>query len=559
MTYQFARHLSGLIVGLALSQTLFAGDAAPPAIIPAPVKMETRLGFFEIGTGETVSAGEVKIVVDLASQATGRYLAAELGKSLGGKISVVDEGDGKASGRRIRLTTKDAPAALGGEGYTLSVTPEEVVIQAAEPAGLFYGAQSLLQMLPVKANAKAGAGIQVPCVYIEDQPRFKWRGMMLDVSRHFFNKEEVKQVLDAMARYKLNTFHWHLVDDQGWRIEIKKYPKLTEVGAWRKGVGFGLDPKSTKSYGPDGRYGGFYTQADIREVVAYAAERHITIVPEIEMPGHASAALMAYPQYSCTGGPFTTDLPGGVFDGIYCVGNDESIKFVENVLTEVFELFPGKYVHVGGDEVPTTNWMHCAKCQTRMKNEGMKKEVELESYFIRQIEKFVNAHQRNLIGWSEIREGGLAANAAIMDWVGGAVEAATAGHDVVMSPLADCYFDHYQSKDQSTEPHSIGGYLPLQQVYAFEPMPAKLPAEFQSHIIGAQANLWCEYIPSLNHVEYMMFPRLCAMAEVVWSPKDARNWDNFSQRMQKHYGRFQDLGINYRHTALGDQETSSAR
>jgi hexosaminidase len=381
---------------------------------------------------------------------------------------------------------------------------------------------------------------------------------MLDVSRHFFSTSEVEQLLDAMSRYKLNTFHWHLADDQGWRIEIKKYPRLTQVGAWRKSIGFGLDPKASTAYGPDGRYGGFYTQEDIREVVAYAAARHITIVPEIEMPGHASAALMAYPQFSCTGGPFTTDLPGGVFDGIYCAGNDEAFTFLQNILSEVFELFPGKYVHVGGDEVLTTNWSQCARCQARMKAEGLKKELELESYFIRRIEKFVVAHHRTLVGWSEIREGGLAPSAVVMDWVGGAVEAASAGHDVVMSPLADCYFDHYQSQDHSTEPHAIGGFLPLRQVYTFEPFPAKLGPQYEQHILGAQANVWTEYMPSLKHVEYMVFPRLCALAEVVWSPKASRDWEDFNQRLGAHYARLERLGLNYRHpTSPGEQSRAN--
>jgi hexosaminidase len=371
--------------------------------------------------------------------------------------------------------------------------------------------------------------------------------MMLDVSRHFFRKEEVEQILDAMATYKLNTFHWHLADDQGWRIEIEKYPLLTKIGAWRKGIGFGLDPKGSGAYGPDGRYGGFYTRADIREVVAYAHARNITIVPEIEMPGHASAALAAYPQYSCTGGPFTADLPGGVFNGIYCAGNDDSFVFLQNVLTEVFELFPGKYIHIGGDEVLTNNWKDCVKCQARLKAEGLKKESQLEGYFIRRMEKFINAHERSLIGWSEIREGGLAQNAAVMDWAGGAVEAASAGHDVVMSPLADCYFDHYQSQDHSTEPHAIGGYLPLEQVYSFEPIPALLSPAYQGHIVGAQANVWTEYMPSLTHVEYMLFPRLCALAEVVWSSRTSRDWDDFKRRLEAHYLLLDELGVNYRH------------
>ncbi len=511
------------------------------SIIPAPVKVEVREGVFKLRTKQ-------KIMVDAGAEETGRYLAAEMRRPLGYEPEVSTKIGGNAKGT-ILLTTKDAKAALGPEGYELTVTPTGVVVRATDSAGLFYGVQSLLELLPPEifsTNKVAGVKWEIPCVEIEDQPRFKWRGMMLDVARHFFTKQEVEQILDGMALHKMNRFHWHLTDDQGWRIEIKKYPRLTEVGAWRKEVGFGLDPKLATAFGPDGRYGGFYTQADIREVVAYAAARHITVVPEIEMPGHACAALMAYPQYSCTGGPYTTDLPGGVFNGEYCAGNDATFAFLEDVLAEVCELFPGKYIHIGGDEVPVDNWKACPKCQKRIQDEGLKGPEQLESYFIRRIEKCVNAHRRDLIGWSEIREGGLAQNAVVMDWVGGADEAATAGHDVVMSPLADCYFDHYQSENHATEPHAIGGYLPLTQVYAFEPMPAKLEPQFRAHILGAQANVWTEYMPSVRHVEYMIFPRLCALSEVDWSPKEARDWNSFEARLKPDCRRLDAMGINYR-------------
>jgi hexosaminidase len=404
-----------------------------------------------------------------------------------------------------------------------------------------------MQLMPFAGTTNPSLAISG--VTIEDSPRFKWRGLMLDVSRHFFTKQEVKQFLDAMAWYKLNTFHWHLVDDQGWRIEIKKYPRLTEIGAWRKGVGFGLDPKKTTAYGPDGRYGGFYTQDDIREIVAYATARHITIVPEIEMPGHSSAALAAYPQFSCDGGPYSTDMPGGVFNGVYCAGNDGTFGFLQDVLTEVFDLFPGPYVHIGGDEVSVDNWKKCEKCQAVMKKENLTKEIELESYFIRRMEKFINAHHKNLVGWSEIREGGLAANATVMDWIGGGFEAASAGHDVVMTPAEPVdysYFDHYQSEDHSTEPKAIGGYLPLSRVYQFEPVPTNLPAEFQSHILGGQGNLWTEYIPNFQHAEYMVYPRALALAEVDWSPKEARNWDDFVRRAKVAGSQLDRLGVNNR-------------
>ena len=527
-------------------------DAQAPAIIPLPQSLEVQPGSF-------VLRAAAKIVVNSDADQTGRYLAGELRRRASVDLPVIPEANAQGTGN-IELKLQDAGSSLGDEGYTLAVAPDGVTIRARTPAGLFYGVQSLLQLLPLTdANGGGSPNWLIPCVRVEDQPRFRWRGLMLDVSRHFFTKNEVERLLDEMAWHKLNVFHWHLVDDQGWRIEIKKYPRLTEVGAWRTSIGFGLDPKAGTAYGPDGRYGGYYTQDDIREVVAYAQARHIDIVPEIEMPGHSSAALMAYPQFSCLGGPFTTDLPGGVFNGVYCAGNDASFAFVEDVLAEVFALFPGPYIHIGGDEVPVDNWKNCPKCQARMRQEGLTRESELEGYFIRRVEKFINAHHRRLVGWSEIRQGGLAASATVMDWVGGAVDAATAGHDVVMSPLADCYFDHYQSLDHSTEPHAIGGYLPLHQVYAFEPVPTNLPLQFQYHILGAQANVWTEYMPSFQHVQYMVFPRLCALAEVVWSPKSSRNWGDFSRRVQIDCLRLDQLGVNHRAIAtvaqdpLGDQ------
>ena len=530
----------GVAATLLLSAVaLVAADNPAPAIVPLPRKMETAPGSFLLTPA-------VKIKADGDAAETGRYLANELHRRTAADLVVIQGADASAAGN-IDLEIDGSKSDLGDEGYTLSITSGGIAIHAPHSAGLFYGAQSLLQLLPAQADSNGAWAVS--CVNVEDSPRFKWRGLMLDVSRHFSTKDEVKQLLDAMSWHKMNVFHWHLVDDQGWRIEIKKYPRLTELGAWRKDIGFGLDPKKSTAYGPDGRYGGFYTQDDIREVVAYAQARHIMIVPEIEMPGHSSAALMAYPQFSCTGGPFSTDMPGGVFNGVYCAGNDDTFAFLQDVLTEVFALFPGPYIHIGGDEVTTDNWKNCAKCQARMHEQGLTKESDLEGYFIRRMEKFVNEHHRNLVGWSEIREGGLAANATVMDWIGGAVEAASAGHDVVMSPSTPidyCYFDHYQSKDHSTEPHAIGGYLPLSRVYAFEPIPTNLPAQFQSHILGGQANVWTEYMPNFQHVEYMVFPRLLALAEVDWSPKDSRNWDDFMRRAAVDCASLDRLGVNHR-------------
>jgi hexosaminidase len=538
------KFLSFAVIYLLFGGTVWAEPQAP-AIIPLPQKMQIQAGSFSLRLLDRFGGSSTRICTGTTAEETGLYLAEQLQQRTGLHLHLLPDSKGEEPGNILLKLATTSPE-LDEEGYALTVAPKGIVIEANSSAGLFYGVQSLLQLLPVvNTNGPGPTSWSIPCVHIEDQPRFRWRGLMLDVSRHFFTKKEVERLLDEMAWHKLNVLHWHLVDDQGWRIEIKKYPRLTEVGAWRKGIGFGLDPKKSTAYGPDGRYGGYYTQNDIREVVAYAQSRHIQIVPEIEMPGHSSAALMAYPQFSCTGGPFTTDLPGGVFNGVYCAGNDDSFAFIEDVITEICALFPGPYIHIGGDEVPVDNWKNCPKCQARMHQEGLTKEGELEGYFIRRVEKIVNAHHRRLIGWSEIREGGLAANATVMDWVGGAVEAATAGHDVVMSPLADCYFDHYQSLDHTKEPYAIGGYLPLHQVYAFEPIPTNLPASYQQHILGAQANVWTEYMPSFQHVEYMIFPRICALAEVVWSPKASRHWDDFSRRVRVDCSRLDQLGVNH--------------
>src|ERR1017187_10273808 len=535
---------SKTIVIICLFCAVTALALSPPALIPAPQKMELLEGRFSLGP-------DTRIYVDAASRETGNFLAAKLRQSTGYKFKVVTKYFSSQPVRDgILLTTKSAGTNLGPEGYELTVNTHSIVIRAPEPAGLFYGAQTLLQLLPPEifsTKVVASFDWQMPCVQIADWPRFKWRGMMLDVARHFYDKPEVERLLGQMARYKLNRFHWHLVDDHGWRIEIKKYPKLTKVGAWRSGVGFNIDPKSTTAYGPDGRYGGFYTQADIREVVAYAAARHITIVPEIERPGHSLAALAAYPQFGTGDRPFTIPLQGGVNPGIYSPAKDGTFQFLDNVLTEVFQLFPGQYIHVGGDEVPPGPWEKDAACQALMKREGLKTPAELESWFIRRIEKFVNANGKILIGWSEIASGGLAKNAVVMDWIGGGEEAAAAGHNVIMTPPGFCYFDYCQSLDRSLEPHGFAAYLPLRKVYSFEPIPADLTPPNDSYVLGGQANMWTEYVASTNHLEYMIFPRLDALAEVVWSPKESRNWEDFQQRLQVDEQRLDKLGVNHRH------------
>ena len=527
---------------LTCATTTWAAGSELPALIPLPAQMEAQAGTF-------ILTDQSSITFAPGGEAEGEKLAVTLRAATGFKLPVYPAAKPARTQEITLWLQTNQLEKLGAEGYTLSAASNNIVISAATEAGLFYGGRTLLQLLPPEissSNAVPDFNWEIPCVAINDQPRFPWRGLMLDVSRHFFPKTEVKQLLDALALYKINTFHWHLADDHGWRIEIKQYPRLTSVGAWRSNIGFNLDPKSSAAYGADGRYGGFYTQDDIRDVVAYAQKLHITVIPEIEMPGHAVAALAAYPEYSCTGQAQSTDIGAGIHNGIYCAGKEAAFEFLQNVLTEVIALFPSKYIHIGGDEVPKGNWQTCALCQARMKAEGLANEEELQSYFIRRMEKFVSGHGRTLIGWSEILQGGLAQNAAVMDWIGGGREAASQGHDVVMTPSAYCYLDHYQDLDHAVEPRAIGGYLPLSQVYSFEPIPPRLAPEMQRHILGGQGNIWTEYIPNLKHVEYMAFPRLCALAEATWSPAQSRNFEDFTRRLKMDNRRLDLLGVNYR-------------
>jgi hexosaminidase len=434
------------------------------------------------------------------------------------------------------------------EGYRLTVSPKTIRIEANAANGFFYALQTLYQLLPAEIYGnKQVTGINwlTPSVRITDFPRFGYRGLHLDVCRHFFPVEFIKKYINAMAIHKFNTFHWHLTDDQGWRIEIKKYPRLTEVGSHRDEtlVGYYYD-RFPQLY--DGKpYSGFYTQDEAREIVAYAKERFITIIPEIELPGHAQAAIAAYPFLSCN--PDSTikvATKWGVFNEVYCPG-DTTFKFLEDVLTEVMDIFPGKYIHIGGDECPKDQWKASSECQAMIKSLNLKDENGLQSYFVHRIEQFLNSKGRKIIGWDEILDGGLDPNATVMSWRGiqGGITAAKAGNDVIMTPGEYCYFDHCQS-DQATEPLSIGGYLPLQTVYKYEPVPAELSSDEAKHVLGAQANVWCEYLPDSKSVEYMVYPRLSAMAEVLWGSKTNRNWDLFRKRLPIQFKRYEQLDIN---------------
>ncbi len=448
------------------------------------------------------------------------------------------------------------------ENYDLMMNQNQLLFIAEGNAGLFYGFQTLIQLMPLEktsAGVLGTAELRIPCADIKDSPRYNWRGMHLDCSRHFFSKEEVKKYIDYLTLYKFNTFHWHLTDDQGWRIEIKQYPLLTKIGSQRKETIIGK-PKWDKQGNPskDDKYdvkpyGGFYTQEDIKEVVAYAQARHITVVPEIEMPGHSLAALAAYPQYSCTGGPFETYTKWGVSDDVYCAGNDSTFQFLENILTEVLDLFPSKYIHIGGDEAPRDRWKACAKCQKRMTDEKLKNENELQNYFITRIEKFINSKGRQIIGWDEILEGGLAPNAAVMSWRGtdGGIAAAKLKHPVVMTPGKPCYFDHYQSKNKADEPLAIGGFNPLDSVYAYNPTPKVLSGEEINFILGAQGNVWTEYITDFSKVQYMAMPRMAALSETLWTPADKKDFKKFNERLKLHSKILDKMKVNYAKHFIG--------
>lgn len=439
---------------------------------------------------------------------------------------------------KVPLILIEKASLSDSAAYHLTITPQLIRLQASGKAGVFHGFQTLLQLL------QSGNGRYFQAGEIEDQPRFAWRGMHLDVCRHFFNKEEVKRYLDYLALYKMNVFHWHLTEDQGWRFPVAQFPKLASVSAWRKGsmVGHYRDQRYDSI-----RYGGIYATADIKEVVQYAAERHITIVPEIEMPGHALAALAAYPELSCTGGPFEVGKTWGVFDDVYCAGNDSVFRFLEQVLDEVIQLFPGKFIHIGGDECPKTRWKTCMKCQKRMKEEHLKDEHELQSYFIRRIENYLNKQGRQIIGWDEILEGGLAPNAAVMSWRGtdGGIAAAKQQHEVVMTPGSPCYFDHYQHAEKEKEPVAIGGLNTLESVYHYEPIPNSLQLEEKKFILGAQGNVWTEYINHFAQVEYMALPRMCALAEVLWSPASIKSFPHFKGRLRSQIKMLDFWKTNY--------------
>lgn len=515
---------------------LCVGAQQPINIIPQPVKMTMLPGNFVIDQATSLKFDAANKELQTAATFFNAHI-----QRVGGMLLPVK----KTSGKSIELKIANTPE-IGPEGYLLDVSQTSVVITANTKNGIVYGMQSLFQLLPaIRTNAK----LEIPCLKITDYPRFKYRGMHLDVSRHFFGPEFIKEYIDLIASYKMNTFHWHLVDDQGWRIEIKKYPNLTQVGAWRVDqTDVNWRNRTLAKPGEAATYGGFYTQEQIKDIIAYAAVRNITIIPEIEMPGHVASAIASYPQLSCTQQP-QLPLTGGNYTGMssnYCAGNDSVFVFLQNVLDEVINLFPSAYIHIGGDEVDKSPWKKCAHCQTRIKNEGLKNEEELQSYFIKRIEKYLISKKRKMIGWDEILEGGLAPEATVMSWRGeaGGIEAAKMNHDVIMTPGKPVYFDHYQAGPEG-EPFAIGGMNTLKNVYDYEPIPAELNAEQAKHVLGAQANLWTEFITTAEHAEYMILPRMPALAEVVWSPKESKDWKSFNERLQQHIKAYGQKGLHF--------------
>jgi len=514
-------------------------------VIPYPQSVEMRLGSFKIPGASLYAQGLDKNSTELVRDFADRL------STVTGKTS--DFADSQ-KGRCIIFSKNEN---LANEEYTLDVKMHKVTVSASSYKGFLYAIETMKQMLPAAIYGKKAAPMEcwkMKCAYIKDKPRFAYRGMHLDCARHFFNIDEVKKYLDIMAIYKLNTFHWHLTDDQGWRIEIKKYPKLTQIGAYRNGTMMGHDMNSNDGI----RYGGFYTQDQIRDIVAYAAKLGISIIPEIDLPGHMSAALASYPELGCTGGPYQVRTMWGISHDVLCPGKESTFDFIEDVLSEIMDLFPSEYIHIGGDECPKDTWKTCPNCQKRIKELGIEgnnvhsAEQLLQNYVTARVQDFVNGHGRKIIGWDEVLEGKLAEGATVMSWRGvkGGIEAAGKGFDVIMTPNTYMYFDFLQSKEKDKEPLAIGGYLPIDSVYAYEPYKG-LPESDLKHIIGVQANLWTEFIASNEHLEYNLLPRMAALSEVQWCDGDNKDFERFKASMTHSFEIYDILGYTYAKHLLG--------
>ncbi|MES2003429.1 MAG: beta-N-acetylhexosaminidase [Bacteroidota bacterium] len=521
----------------------FTTQAQEISLVPQPSQLTKLTGTF------TITPATQIILAESSLSKSAEFLNDYLQHFYGFRLQVSKSSNHK---NNIVLGLQEIGHPIPG-AYTLKINSNGIEIGGDNATGTFYGIQSLIQLLPLEKKKS----LSVPNLLVEDKPRFAYRGMHLDVGRHFFTADFVKKFIDFIAMHKMNTFHWHLTEDQGWRIEIKKYPKLTSVGGYRNGTIIGHHPGTGND---NTKYGGYYTQAQIKDIVKYAADRYITIIPEIELPGHASAAIAAYPQLSCFPEEATKHLPRVIWNGdstskqvqqswgVYpdvFAPTEYTFKFIEDVMDEVMQLFPGKYIHIGGDECPKENWKRSAFCQQLIKEKGLKDEHGLQSYFIQRVEKYLNSKGRQIIGWDEILEGGLAPNATVMSWRGekGGIEAAQQKHNVIMTPGGWVYFDHSPNKKEDSL--TIGGYTNVQKVYGYEPIPKELSAEEAKYVLGAQANVWTEYMANPKKVEYMIFPRMSALSEVLWSPKEARNWTDFEKRLQQQVKRYDWWQINY--------------
>lgn len=522
------------------------GERQELSLIPYPASVEMHSGQFNVsGAAFHIYGIEDNISLDAV-----RSFAGELSTATGQKSEILEDQGGKGFNFII-------DSSLADEAYTLDIASDRLTVKASSANGFIYALQTIRQLLPVEiylGTASPDAAWTLPCTSINDFPRFRYRGLHLDVSRHFFSTDEVKKIIDIMSTYKLNTLHWHLTDDQGWRIEIKKYPLLTEIGSVREGT---VIRKEWDNY--DGiRYGGYYTQDEIRDVISYAASRGIEIIPEIDLPGHMLAALTAYPQYGCTGGPYKVWGRWGVADDVLCAGNEETMVFLENILAEVAELFPSEYVHIGGDECPKIRWEKCPVCQAKIKELGLKDDEHfnaehyLQSYVMERMEKFLATKGKRIIGWDEILEGKPGPNSTIMSWRGseGGIKASKMGHDVIMTPNSHFYFDYYQSEDTENEPFGIGGYVPIEKVYSYDPFIEITDDDARSHILGIQANVWTEYMATNEHLEYMILPRLAALSEVQWTQPENKDWNRFLNTLSHEAAMYEARGYNYAKTVF---------
>ena len=502
------------------------------SVIPEPVSLNPGTGHFSLSKKTCI------VINEDALRPSADFLNAYLEELYGFKLPV----ERTAKKNSITLGVRKFIKAPENEGhYSLEVTPASVRIDGDSYAGTFYGIQTLIQLIPVDKQSV----LAIPAVTVDDQPRFQYRGLMLDAGRHMFPVSFVKKYIDFLALHKMNYFHWHLTEDQGWRIEIKKHPELMSVGAYRNGTIIGRYPGTGNT---NTKYGGYYSQEEVKDIVRYAADRYVTVIPEIEMPGHAQAALATYPELGCTGGPYEVAQVWGVSKEVFCAGNEKTFQFLQDVIDEVVELFPAKYLHIGGDECPKDRWKTCPKCQQRMKENNLKDEHQLQSYFVQRMEKYINAKGKTIIGWDEILEGGLAPNAIVMSWRGeeGGIEAAGLKHQVIMTPSPYVYLDYSQHKKEDSL--TIGGYISLARIYNYEPVPKQLTAEQAKYILGGQANLWSEYISNPKKMEYMLFPRATALSEVLWSPKEKKDWNRFEKKLPSQLKRYDRLGINYSKT-----------